>query len=187
VRDDSPIGETRPFYKFDKPGTLRPPGPIGRLVRLGLGMLLMWLVYQLVFRSGAEDLTHVSFYVWVLFALWLFPAVINIGFGRIWHNWPPRIAIVFVGLAAAGASYLVYDAIAGPPLWWIVVPWMVYTFGHLGISFVLAAILSTPGCEMRAIPHLMGRISGRPRAEHYCPGFLDGLDRWEAQKVRVSR
>ena len=48
-----------------------------------------------------------------------------------------------------------------------------------GISFVLSAALATPGCEMRAIPHLWTIVTGRATKEHYCPGFLDGLDKWE--------
>jgi hypothetical protein len=34
---------------------------------------------------------------------------------------------------------------------------------------------------MRAIPHLAGIISGRPSKEHFCPGFIDLIDRWEAK------
>ncbi len=178
--------ESRPFYRFDEPGTLHPPGAVGRLVRFALGASLLWLTYRLSVDSGLEDLTRWQFNFWVLFALWLFPAVVNIGFGRVWGHWFPRVAIVTTGLAAALASYPSHGTVAGPSLWWVVVPWMIYTFGHLGLSFVLAAAQATPGCEMRAIPHLIGRITRRPRAEHYCPGFLDRLDRWERGRRDTS-
>ncbi len=59
---------------------------------------------------------------------------------------------------------------------------MVYVYAHLGLSFVLAAALATPGCEMRGIPHLVGLLRGRSSGEHYCPGFIDGLDRWERER-----
>ena len=172
--------EPGPFYRFDRPGTLHRPGPIGRLVRLALGLPLLFLVWRLLFFAEIGDLRQIPFWSWVLIAWWLFPAVVNIGFGVSWGNWRPRVAV----LAGAGAAALVGLATRGtwdaPPLWWFLLPWMIYVAGHLGASFVLAATLGTPGCEMRAIPHLIGLATGRPRAEHYCPGFLDGLDRWEA-------
>lgn len=60
--------------------------------------------------------------------------------------------------------------------------WLLYTFGHLGISFILAAALATPGCEMRAPWHLWTLMSGRRTQEHYCPGVLTPIDRWEARR-----
>ncbi len=47
--------------------------------------------------------------------------------------------------------------------------WELYLFGHLGLSFVLAAAIGTPGCEMRALHDLYSRITGNPTKEHYCP------------------
>lgn len=41
-----------------------------------------------------------------------------------------------------------------------------------GVSFLLASVLGTPGCEMRAIPHLAVLLTGRETREHFCPGFL---------------
>ena len=60
--------------------------------------------------------------------------------------------------------------------------WVYYWFVHLGFSFFLAAVLATPGCEMRSIPHLWTLITRRATKEHYCPGFLDRLDRWERER-----
>ena len=65
------------------------------------------------------------------------------------------------------------------PLWWASQLVNVYVYAHLGLSFLLSAILATPGCEMRAIPHLAGILTRAPAREHYCPGFLDNVDRWE--------
>ena len=47
------------------------------------------------------------------------------------------------------------------------------------MSFVLSSILSTPGCEMRAIPHAWTLLTGHVTPEHYCPGALDRVDRFE--------
>lgn len=61
--------------------------------------------------------------------------------------------------------------------------WELYLFIHLGLSFLLAAILATPGCEMRAFHDLFTRLTGVPTKEHYCPvGPLHLVDQWEAQR-----
>ena len=33
---------------------------------------------------------------------------------------------------------------------------------------------------MRAIPHLIGWVRNKAAVEHYCPGIIDNIDRWEA-------
>ena len=151
-------------------------------MRAGLGLALLWGVWRLVFRSDLSDLSNPTFWAFAALLLWLFPTVVNIGFGLTWSHWLPRTGVIAaavitsaIGLAASGGS-------AGPATWWFVRLWMIYVAGHLGFSFVLAAVLGTPGCEMRAIPHLVGLITGRRRAEHDCPAFLDNLDRWEVNR-----
>ena len=34
---------------------------------------------------------------------------------------------------------------------------------------------------MRAIPHLWTVLTGKATKEHYCPGPLDRIDKWETQ------
>ena len=63
---------------------------------------------------------------------------------------------------------------------------VLYVFGHLGLSFLLSAVIATPGCEMRAIPHLWTLLTGRATREHHCPGFLDSLDAWELKRKAVN-
>ena len=58
-----------------------------------------------------------------------------------------------------------------------------YAFGHLSLSFLLSTAIATPGCEMRAIPHLWTLVTGRATKEHYCPGALDSIDRWETRRA----
>ena len=142
-------------FRFDEPGTIARPGPIGRLVRLSLGALCLWLVWQLVTRSDTPDLYNTSFWVMAAFGLMLAPYVVNIGFGVKWGAWP-RIASVVAILGAAVFGFVMSGAVLSMALWATVAIWMVYIYGHLGISFVLSAILATPGCEMRAIAHLLG-------------------------------
>jgi hypothetical protein len=58
-------------------------------------------------------------------------------------------------------------------------------FLHLGIAYVLAAVIGTPGCEMRAFHDLYSRVTGIPTKEHYCPvGPLHPIDQWEARRIR---
>jgi hypothetical protein len=38
--------------------------------------------------------------------------------------------------------------------------WELYLFSHLGLAFVLAALIGTPGCEMRAFHNLYTQVSG---------------------------
>ena len=33
---------------------------------------------------------------------------------------------------------------------------------------------------MRSIPHLFGLVRKQDAREHYCPGFIDAVDRWES-------
>jgi hypothetical protein len=48
-------------------------------------------------------------------------------------------------------------------------------------TFVLAALIATLGCEMRSIPQLPGRLSGRKVQEHCCPASLiTKIDLWES-------
>lgn len=169
--------------RFDEPGTLPPPGPIGRLVRLFLGVLCLWGVW-LVFdaRTAIAAATELprSWTLWATLALvlWLLPPVVNIGFGVSWGAWPRRVAIGAI-IAGMAMSQSFYDQPWSPALGWLVVAVMLYTLAHLGVSFVLAALLATPGCEMRSITHLWTIATGRETKEHYCPGFIDDIDRWE--------
>ena len=168
-------------FRFDAPGTLEKPGPIGRLVRLGSGVLCLWLVWQLAVDSNTSTLRDPAYLLFAFFCLMLAPYVVNIGFGVKWGAWP---RIVSLGILVAGVivSYAFAGNLLDIPLWATATTWMVYIYAHLGISFVLSALLATPGCEMRAIPHLIGILSGKTAIEHYCPGYIDNVDRWEAER-----
>ena len=168
---------------FVDQGTLIPPGPIGRLVRLGFGLMVLYPVVSLAPQMGVllqrtSVPTHWSWWLTVGIGLWLFPYVINIGFTVNLRGWPRALAAVIMfgtvglGFAITGATWSAIAAV-------VFALWIGYTFGHLGVSFLLASALATPGCEMRAIPHLSAMLSGRATKEHYCPGVMDPIDRWE--------
>jgi hypothetical protein len=175
---------------FEDQGSLPKPGPIGRAVRLLLGLWLLSLTYVLL-RDGPAGLfdttapTHWTWWAGVVIGLAVTPYVVNIGFTRSWRHWP-RVAVLVVSVTLILVDLVVFGAWWAPPLGVFSLLWMVYWSGHLGLSFVLASLIATPGCEMRAIPHLWTVLSGRPMKEHYCPGVIDNIDAWE-RKGKVAK
>lgn len=174
--------------KLDEAGTLPRPGPIGRLVRLAFGVLCLWYVLGLLQMSAdlmAAD-GHVRPVVWngIIPGLFLISYVVNIGYSRAWKRWPAIVSAgVFLGIAAFG--YLAEGAVETIALARAIWGWELYLFLHLGIAFVISAVIATPGCEMRAFHDLYSRITGVPTKEHYCPvGPLNPVDQWEARRSR---
>jgi hypothetical protein len=171
--------------KLDEPGTLPKPGPVGRLLRFGLGLLCVSFVSGLL-KIGADLIDSqgdIQELVWngILPALFLISYVINIGFSRGWQKWPAIVSAAAL-LAIAALGYLLEGSFESAILVRAIWVWELYLFTHLGLSFLLAALIGTPGCEMRAIHDLYSRISGTPTQEHYCPvGPLNAVDRWEAR------
>lgn len=168
-----------------EPRGLHPPLLVGRLVRLITGLLCGLVVWQVFIDLWAILATHPDVYLdtslWLAIAIGIYeiPVVINIGFST---NWQPRYirsAVVVLLLLTAIVSLFLTGSLIGLPLALAVYTFLIYTFGHLGISFLMAAILATPGCEMRAIPQLWNSIAGKDAKVQYCPGFLTPLDRWE--------
>ncbi len=164
--------------KLDEPGTLPKPGPVGRVTRLALGLLCVWYVSELLgVQSDLVDRQgDIRETIWngILPGLFLISYIVNIGFSRTWKKWPVLIsAATLLAIAVLAPDRLARSI-------WV---WELYLYGHLGISFLLAALIGTPGCEMRALHDLYSRISGIPTKEHYCPvGPLNPIDQWEARR-----
>jgi len=172
--------------KLEEAGALPRPGPIGRLVRLAFGLLCMWYVYELVqvFDALLDDNDHVRSVIWngVLVGLFLVSYVINIGFSRSWGKWPALVSAAILAAIAAG-GYLATGSIETGALARSIWVWELYVFSHLGLAFVTAGIIGTPGCEMRAFHDLYTRVTGHPTREHHCPiGPLGPIDRWESHR-----
>ena len=76
---------------LDEPGTLRRPGPIGRLVRLAFGVSCLYYVYGLwtVREALVAGNGSIRPLVWngLFFGLFLVSYVVNIGFSRSWKKW----------------------------------------------------------------------------------------------------
>ena len=161
-------------------------------MRLVLGLLLVKLFTDLVrfevLMDRESDLTSwqlpTDYMFWILaaFFFWILPLVVNLGFGKSWGRRPQIVLATIVAIVGAW-GLVVHGSVWTPALGWVVLVWLLYVSLHLGTSFLVATALATPGCEMRAWPDLWSRLTGRPTAEHYCPGFLDPLDRWEQSRA----
>ncbi len=170
--------------KLDEPGSLPRPGPVGRLARVAFGAVCLWYVAGLIAVAGnlmSAD-GGIRSVVWngVLIGLFLVSYIINIGYSRAWKKWPALVS-AGVFLAIAGTGYLTKGTVETALLARAVWGWELYLFSHLGVAFVIAAVIGTPGCELRAFHDLYSRVTGVPTKEHYCPvGPLHPIDQWEA-------
>jgi hypothetical protein len=170
--------------KLESAGSIPKPGPIGRLVRLGFGALCLYYVQGLYLIS--PTLTTEAGTIQpiigngILIGLFLISYVINIGFSRAWQKWPAFVsAALFMAVALYSNSQTgTFESLLLAQVIWV---WEFYLFSYLGLAFILAAILASPGCEMRAFHSLYSRITGAVTHEHQCPiGPLAPIDRWEA-------
>lgn len=173
--------------KFEKSGTLNKPGAIGRLVRFAFGFLCLWFLTALTTEGSyllrTQVPRHPGWWFGIAMGFYVFPYVVNIGWTRSWGRWPQWVLGVLAGLASA-VSFVWYGRFWGPPLGGLLLIWLWYVYAHLGVSFLLSSILGTPGCEMRALPHLWTIVSGQKTREHFCPGFLEKIDRWELSRIQ---
>jgi hypothetical protein len=174
--------------KFQSAGTLPPPGPIGRSVRVVLGLGCLYFVWQIFYywpsMVESESLFgNGSFLFMALFGLYLSPYVINIGWKLNTKRWP-QVIIVVISALFMGYNYYALSQINSPLFNTLTLIWLSYIYFHLGVSLVISAIISTPGCEMRSIGHLYSIFTGNKIYEHSCPGPLNKIDKWERSKSR---
>jgi len=168
--------------RFEDQGSLERPGIYGRLVRLAIGLYLLFLSYPLIPHFQGFIDNGIPLYggnlagLFIIF--WVLPYVVNIGWS-INSKRMPQVVVIVVSLLLGGLDFVNTGDFYGPFLKIFTVAWFFYVAVHLGISMVLAALIATPGCEMRAIPQIWARVTGKTTREHFCPGFLNRLDRWE--------
>lgn len=164
-------------------GGISPPGPVGRTVRILLGLGSIYIVYQISQISEPRAVTNEVVLAYVAFAIYLIGYVVNIGFG-LRLGLLPRLSAVAILAAAGILGWQTEGTIESHALWQVMYWLMAYVYGHLGISFLFSALFATPGCEMRAIPAILGRLTGRRIREHHCPGPIRMVDKWESGASR---
>lgn len=167
-------------------GSLERPGVIGRAVRLILGLACLYGLWELISIAPyfvVQPLALLpNLVLMIVLVLCVFNYVVNIGYSKDWKSYPTLVVITLLGFVALG-GYLVNGTAGSALLGVLIILWMGYFYAHLGISFLLSAVLATPGCEMRAIPELFGKITNREVKEHHCPSsILTGIDRWERNR-----
>jgi hypothetical protein len=175
------------------PRELHPPLLVGRLVRLITGLLCGLVVFQVLKDLQGMLAIHpdvqLDLSLWLAIAIGVYeiPDVMNIGFSTNWRPRNIRIAVLALLLLTSTVSLLSTGSLIGLPLALAAYAFLLYTFSHLGISFLMSALLATPGCEMRAMPQLWSLIVGKDTKVQYCPGFLTPLDRWEYSKSNPGK
>lgn len=174
--------ETMP--ECSQPSALLPPGPIGRAARFLMGVVQVYFVYIVIANPGIVSSpnapTNTMYWVGVGLAFALLSWTVNLAFDLKWGKWPSLTAVA-IALLAAGLNFGLYGTFWGVPLGLVVTVVAVYVHGHMGVSHLLAAIIATPGCEMKSIPHLAAIARGSESACASCPGVWKPLDRFEAR------
>lgn len=158
-------------------------GPIGRLVRLVMAAgLFLALAYPLASLPrlfdpalGSEAMT----WLLTIIALLAIPYVLDVGLA--WgYGQRAQVMAAGVGLALLASNLFLYGDLWGPILAIYALLLQVWVLGTLAVGYLLAAILGTPGCELRSYAHLASLVSDRAREPMFCAAGLDKLDAWEA-------
>ncbi len=133
---------------FEKPGSLPKPGPIGRMVRIvsGCALLYFFAVTLTNFGNyiGLVVPKHPLMWAGVALSFYFLAYVINVGFTITWGRWLQLILVV-AAMAAVVLNLSIYGRFWGPLLGLVIFVLLAYVTGHLGVSFILAGILATPG------------------------------------------
>ena len=169
--------------QFVESGSLVRPGPIGRSARFGLGSFCLYAFWGIVVSADViinTPLSALPSRITLLLApMCVYNYVVNIGFSKNWGKRPLVLSLALLTVSAL-AGMITSGGLNNPIFGGALFVWLGYFYAHLGVSFALSAFIATPGCEMRAIPELFGRIRGIPSEEHRCPVFfLTKIDEWE--------
>ncbi len=161
------------------------PGPVGLGIRVLLGAaILYWFVALLTkWNVFLEHDPIESGRLYTLFTIWLLPEVCTLTFRRPWGLWP---AVVFLtGGAAIGlAGYLAGGRVWNPVLAGWTYAGDLLVFGALAVSFPVAVLTRSPGCELGVLPWLLGGRQSEASPRPGCAVGLDRLDAWEAARRR---
>jgi len=172
------------IYNFEEKGTLEKPSIIGRIARFALGLACLYFIYALILHGeGVIYSLESNVMTWfaVITAFYLTNHVVSIGFGKKWGQMP-RIILILVSAGLILLGLFTEGQVLGTPFRYFLYTFLFYFYLHLGLSFIISAIIATPGCEMRAIPHLYTILTGKKTKEHYCPGLIGDLDKWEKRQ-----
>lgn len=174
--------------QLSEKGSLPKPGPLGRLLRLALAYLLLaGFTYELwddrAMLTGGEFEPYGLIWNGLVIGLLVVSYVVNIGFSRDWKKWPAAVSAGALA-ALALADFALSGDWTGRYFGTGFFLWSLYVFTHLGVAFLIAAVIGTPGCEMRAFHDLFSKATGTEVKEHFCPAaFIQGIDNWESKQA----
>ena len=87
---------------------------------------------------------HPLIWLGVASSFYFLAYVVNVGFTITWGR-RLQLILVAAAMAAVVLDFFIYRSFWGPPLGLLVFVLLAYVTGHLGVSFILAGILATPG------------------------------------------
>lgn len=101
--------------EFEQPGTFPKPGPIGRVVRLFFGLIVLYFFVQTL--TGYSNFVAVgapggTWWLGAAVSFYLLREVIDIGFGRSWGR-RSQVAVLALALAFLVLDLLWYGIVWG--------------------------------------------------------------------------
>ncbi len=159
---------------------LATPGILGRAVRAAAGLLTLSLADPLFgawsgLKSGMIPMSDAGFWggfaAVAFFSSWVVGELLQ----RDWGFWPSVVGITGAALTAAVGFFATGD-FATAALGTYIFAWFAAFIILLAPAMFLAAILGTPGCEMRSYAHLAALLRGGDTTQVACPGGIDFLD-----------
>lgn len=173
--------------------TLAPAGLFGRLGKMLMGIAQVAFVFTLVtnlqFITADGPPRSLSFWLVVVLAFYLFNWAVNLGFNRTWGKNPLRVAMAATAVAGL-VGFLVQGQLWSAPLAAVVSLVAGYVHGHVGVCHILAAIMGTPGCEMRVFSDIACRFTGKTPKLARCPGIWSRIDEmeaaWRAKRIATN-
>ena len=136
-----------PEHRFVAIGTLSKAGPMGRIVRMVIGLAMAaWVIWKLRTHEVLTGMEFPASGIWigVLIMFYFLSDVFNIGFNRRWGRWP-QYSFVLLVAGAILIDFAQYGGFWGPPVGWLIHLMMVGVGGIIALSFLLSAILASPG------------------------------------------
>jgi hypothetical protein len=176
-------------------------GPIGRLARVLIALVLGLALYSLADQGGPSafsdpsNLTEPITWVLQVAMFALFVALV----GQLAASTAGEAAVrrwqvaAVTGLAVALAAAAVTAQVASGAIWASPFSDLVWAFDvamliETIVALLLAVVLGTPGCEVGVWSELIGRLRGPDAALPSRPTCIVGLhqlDEWEARRMRA--
>ena len=133
--------------ELQKPGSLDRPGPIGRTARFGIGAFLLFFPLRILINYRYGDSVRANdpvLWFGIAISMWVIAEVVELGYRRDLGQWPRFIALIVIALGAA-SELLLRGSLLGDLLTLSLMALVVFVYGILGSSFVLAALFAVPG------------------------------------------